>query len=262
MSGIPIGACTNCRYKFATYGEKFCPGCGRVRVERTMSGSSVESYTVKMRDGAKVGPVPLETLHAMLRDGAILPDTPIRCEDTGEVIFADELPPIIATTPLSRPVANTPRLQTLTPKHKVIPLPLVIAFGCFAFCILLSFFYFNYKSLAATVSEVRCVPIISGNGERVTAVQIKIRNMGQGEIGSVYANMTGYDSNNNITQFVNHYCIYAGSHPLQPSKVGTNFDDERGGFFMPPETVRAGVEIVEVRAVTDADRQMYSVVKQ
>jgi hypothetical protein len=130
---MPSSRCQNCGHTFASFGEKVCPGCGRVRVEKTMTGASSESYTVKRRDGSEIGPVPLEAVRQMLDQGAIDRDTPIRVGSTGKVVFPDQLPPPpkATTFPTPKPAAAPSK----RPKILFIAAAVLVVLLCLAFSV-------------------------------------------------------------------------------------------------------------------------------
>jgi ribosomal protein L40E len=145
--------CRACRAKIVPDAD-FCPKCGADQRRPTTAPQKPisRSYRVKMKDGREVGPVSLEIVYSMLDQGTIDKDTPIRVDDTGGVIFADELPPIVANVqPLPRPAASPNTYAPTASRPKAMSLSesasvafpkqfriVAIILACFAGCSMLS----------------------------------------------------------------------------------------------------------------------------
>lgn len=112
--------CRNCGTEFANYSDRQCGTCGRIRddaVGAEVTGCLVTSYSVPMRDGTTVGPVPLATVVSMIKSGAISPDAPIFDMDSGRCFLADEDLQIRSQLGLIKP----PSAESATPSASSAP---------------------------------------------------------------------------------------------------------------------------------------------
>ena len=86
--------CPNCSTKYQPR-ARVCAFCGRVRDRKTSpepEACPVTSYSVPLRDGTRVGPVPLATVVQMIKAGTISSDSPVFDMDSGKCFLADEHP--------------------------------------------------------------------------------------------------------------------------------------------------------------------------
>lgn len=111
--------CPNCDTKYEPR-ARVCAFCGRVRDRKTSpepEACPVTSYSVPLRDGTRVGPVPLATVVQMIKAGTISSDSPVFDMDSGKCFLADEHPLIRVGLGLkvSPPISDTPPSTAPTP---------------------------------------------------------------------------------------------------------------------------------------------------